>query len=231
MKYFITFASESHYKPEGRLLKQANDCRVFDMIIGYTERYLKEDPEFWEKHSTFVEKNKRGYGYWIWKPYVIKKTMERIKDGDYLLYLDSGCEIGNHRHAEFKELFDIVKRDLIVGTSTGHIERRYCKKDLFLKMEMDERHMQTMQNQAGALCFIVCDQTRELVNQWYDLCCQYHLVDDSPSIEKNYEDFIDHRHDQSILSLLTKKRNLFSKDTLSRFPIYYKWNKTEHPTV
>ena len=59
---------------------------------------MYNDKEFWKKNGDFIEKNKRGYGYWLWKSYIIKKTMDMMKDGDILLYLDSGCEINILHH-------------------------------------------------------------------------------------------------------------------------------------
>ena len=40
-----------------------------------------------------ITKNPRGYGYWLWKSYIIKKTIEKMSDDDILLYLDCGYEI------------------------------------------------------------------------------------------------------------------------------------------
>jgi len=62
--------------------------------------------------------------------------------------------------------------------------------------------------------FLVCQETRDFVNEWYNVGCDYHNIDDSPSIIKNLDSFIEHRHDQSIFSLLTKKYDLYSKHSL-----------------
>ena len=80
-KYFITFGggSNNYIKAGERLMTQVNNTNLFDKTILYTDEYLKNDTEFWNKHSHFINKNKRGYGYWIWKPYIIKKTMEIMK--------------------------------------------------------------------------------------------------------------------------------------------------------
>jgi len=53
----------------------------------------------------------------------------------------------------------------------------------------------------------MCKDTRDLVNEWYNLSCDYHLIDDSSSVAQNFDCFKEHRHDQSILSLLTKNIN------------------------
>jgi len=234
MKYLITFGSDKYIGASSRLLRQANESRIFDIIISYNENFLKNDHDFWAKHKMFINNNSRGYGYWIWKPYIIKKAMENMKDGDYLLYLDSGSEIGKHNLEQFSNLFDIAKRDLIVGTTTHH-EKDWCKKDLLLKLDMihDKYLHNSPQRQAGEILFYVCNETRNFVNIWYDLCCDYHLIDDSPSIlQEEFDCFIEHRHDQSIFSLLTKKFDIFStKHSLDHFPIFYNRNRTEQSWV
>jgi hypothetical protein len=110
MKYFITFGAgnKNFHEAVDRLANQVNKLNLFDKIIPYTEDYLKNDNYFWEKHSFFIENNSRGYGYWLWKPYIIKKTMEEMKDGDILLYLDCGCEINYNDIKKKKYLKNIL---------------------------------------------------------------------------------------------------------------------------
>ena len=74
-------------------------------------------------------------------------------------------------------------------------------------------------HQAGANLFLVCPQTRELINEWCELSQNYKLIDDSSSKSINLPEFIEHRHDQSIYSLLTKKYNLYSNTKLDDFCI------------
>lgn len=40
----------------------------------------------------------------------------------------------------------------------------------------------------------------------------FNLVDDSPSVTPNYPEFIENRHDQTILSMLIKKHNIYTFD-------------------
>ena len=93
-KYFITFGGggQNYIDAGNRLINQINNTELFDKTILYTDIDLKNDSEFWNKHSNFILKNKKGFGYWLWKPYIIKKTIAQMKDGDILLYLDAGCE-------------------------------------------------------------------------------------------------------------------------------------------
>lgn len=214
---FITFGSHGNYIDAGvRLLHQAGHLNIFKETILFTGDSLKEDSEFWDRHEGFVTNNKRGYGYWIWKPYIIKKTMERLVNGDILLYLDCGCEIDVNEKDDLLNSIEIVKRDKIVGTLTCD-EHEYNKMDLVKKLKMNNPlYINTSQRQAGIVLYLVCDETRDLVNKWYELACDYHNIDDSPSILKNLPSFKEHRHDQSIFSLLTKKMGIFSKVSLAK---------------
>lgn len=230
-KYFITFGGgEQRYIDAGnRLINQAMRIEIFDNHILYTDESLKNDNEFWNKHSDFIEKNKKGYGYWLWKSYIIKKTMADMKNNDVLLYLDSDCDFNiNNKHI-FNELFEVLKTDYIIGTiaktnrmnGSVCIEHNWNKMDLLLELDMfNEQYLLSPQRQGGTNMFLVCDKTRELVNKWYDLACNYHLLDDSPSIITGMSGIIEHRHDQAIFSLLTKKHNIYSNRTLDQVIIY-----------
>jgi hypothetical protein len=215
MKWFITFGagSPNYYEAGNRLINQANSVELFDKTTFYTDAYLKNDIDFWSKHSAFIENNHRGYGYWLWKPYVIKKTMEQMEDGDILLFLDCGCEIDKNKKEEISTHLELVKNEYIIGTSAGQDEQKYNKMDLIIKLNMldNKCFLDEHQRQGGSNLFYVCDKTRNLVNEWYELACDYHNIDDSPSIIPNFSCFIDHRHDQSIFSLLTKKYDIYSR--------------------
>jgi hypothetical protein len=226
-KYFLTFGSHNNYLDAGfRLYKQANSLNLFDKLLFYEKTYLENDTYFWPKHGNFIKSNPRGYGFWLWKPYLIKKTMDAMKDGDILMYLDCGCEIDINKKDLIKEFFEIVKNDYIIGSLTS-IEKEYVKMDLLIELDMlNHDSINHWQHEAGALLFLINDKTRTIVNKWYELSCNYHLIDDTPSVVPNFDCFIDHRHDQSIFSLLTKKYNIFSKKNICDI-IEYDRNKSK----
>ena len=224
---FITFGSHGNYIDAGhRLINQAKRMNMFGETILYTPKYLQTDSKFWTNHKDFIGNNRRGYGYWLWKSYVIKRTMENMADGDILLYLDCGCELTPDCKNKLLECIDTVKTDKIVGTSTYSAERNWNKLDLINKLDMNKNeYLDTDQRQAGAVLFLVCKETRLLVNEWYEISGDYHNIDDSVSITPNFECFIEHRHDQYVFSLLTKKYNIFSNTYLTD-AIHYIRNKT-----
>jgi len=215
-KIFITFGAgnQNYYDAVDRLTEQASNLNIFDNIIGYTDKDLKNDTVFWNEHSQFILNNKRGYGYWIWKPYLIMKTLEKMNENDILIYSDCGCEIDYKNRDKFDHIFTIIKTDLIIGTYTDHDEKKHNKMDLLLYLGMNNNKYLTLQRQSGLLCILNCKKTFDLIKEWYKISCNYHLLDDTPSIKPNYSIFVEHRHDQSIFSLLTKKYNIYSEESM-----------------
>ena len=233
MIHFISFSSINFLDAGKRLIQQAknlcNNGPLFDSVTLFTEEDLKTDIQFWNSHSDFIKSCSKGFGYWIWKPYIILKTLQKIDNNDILLYCDAGCELSMNKINQLKNLFDIVQKDLIICSKTK-IEKDWVKKDLLKIMNMDNnQYLNTPQFQTTSICFYNCSITYEFVKIWYELSCNYHNINDSSSFLPEYDSFIEHRHDQSIFSLLLKKHNIISqtKDSLwSDDSIYLLRNKT-----
>lgn len=193
-----------------RFKAQLENLELFDEIIAITEKNLQEKEEFWLKHKNFIEKHKRGYGYWLWKPYIIMHQLENMSEGDIIFYADAGCEVDASKVDNFtlmKEYF--LQEDslpILARKHYGYKEEYYCKMDTFVAMEGDNVDvMKTPQYQATLMAFKNCQQSRDFARKWYDYCTQYHLLDDTPSNVDNVQKFKEHRHDQSIFSILYKK--------------------------
>ena len=137
-----------------------------------------------------------------------------MKENDVLLYADAGCIIQNSHKEELKRLFKVIDTDLIIASLTCN-EHEWCKMDLLKHLEMENhRLLKTGQRQSSAIIFKKCEKTMKLLREWYDISCNYHFIDDSPSIQSNIPSFKEHRHDQSVFSLLTKKYNIYSNESI-----------------
>jgi hypothetical protein len=142
--------------------------------------------------------------------------------------LDCGCEVFFHRRNKFLEFFEKVKTDLLIGglTRSENNEKKWNKMDVIEKIGVKEDILlDAPQRQAGVQILYICDKTRQLINEWYELTTEYHNIDDSPSLLPNFPDFREHRHDQSVFSLLTKKYGIFSHETIKDC-VEIKRNKT-----
>ena len=108
-----------------------------------------------------------------------------------------------------------IKDELIIGSSYPSEEKKWTKMDLIEYLGMNnEECLNSYQYQGGVNLFYKCDLTMRFVKEWFNICCKYSLLDDSPSIIPNDPSFCEHRHDQSIFSILFKKYNLKSNYTL-----------------
>jgi hypothetical protein len=213
-KWFLTFANELFYGALERIEKQAMDSQLFDQINIYKDTDLPSFTEFWETHRDFIIKNQhRGYGYWIWKPFLIMKTLEEMNENDILIYADSGCEINPYGKLLMDTYIQLVnlhssgvlsfRIDNYFWNKYNPSEKNYTKMDLLRHLEC-ESLLETQQLHTISI-IRKCEYSQFMVKLWYTTCCQYHLIDDSPSILPNHPEFLEHRHDQSVWSLIRKK--------------------------
>jgi len=211
---FITFGGggQNYYEAANRVTNEVKELNLFNDYITYTDKYLKNDTQFWNTHASFIENNKRGYGYWLWKPYIIMKTLNVMNKGDVLLYLDGGCEVFK---GDMNSLIEKCIKNDILYTLTGTLEKEYTKTDLLIEMKLNNNIIKdSQQYQASAIFLKKNEKIMRFVKEWYMLCCNYHLIDDSKSIKNNDSTFIEHRHDQSVFSLLIKKYNYDKEENM-----------------
>jgi len=208
--YFLSFASDSFYNALNRIKDQAKSMNIFDEILCMTDKDLKNDKEFWAKHGNFIEQNGRGYGYWLWKPYLNSKLFDRINDNDIVVYADSGCELNPKGMKRLHEYFDKVNKSNygMLTFDMEHLkEKCWTKNDLIEFMDPNNKnnHKETGQYMATSFIYRKCDHVKKLFNEWYKLAQDYHNINNDPSKSKNDDCFGEHRHDQSLFSLLRKK--------------------------
>lgn len=203
----LTFADSHMSATLQRIKEEADDSVFFDKVLALDENAF--EPSFREKYGKWIEEHKRGYGYWIWKPYLIRKTLDELDKGDCLVYLDAGCEINKEGCQRFKQYIKkVTTSELgILAFDTGLPDSEYAKGDLidFLNMR-NSVHIHTGQIMGGML--VVCKKRASvsLIRQWEQIVLNnLHLIDDSLSKAPSLIGFKENRHDQAVLSLLMKK--------------------------
>ena len=203
MPTFLTFGSKRFTNSLERIKSEAK-ALPFSSVLCVSEDDLKAMPEFWDKHGRFVETNPRGYGYWIWKSYLTWKTLREMSDGDILVYADAGCTLHRDPHAFISLFYGLMVSNGVSACTLEYMEHAYCKNDLAVALDAID-HLKTEQLHATFFALKRSPHTVRLVQTWYDIMADYHLIDDSPSITQNADTFIEHRHDQSVFSLLRKQ--------------------------
>lgn len=206
MIHFLTFASSNLAPTLKRIGKEAEESGFFDKIYLYDEHKL--DKTFRKAHKKYFRENPRGYGYWIWKPYLILKTLkEKMADRDILVFLDAGCEIHRTGEKRWKEYLKYLEEfDCILSDHENYSVRQMTKMDMLVhfSMERDKQVLNKPQFWAGGIIIKKTEYTLNFFLKWFDYCERHKstLLNGSPSIHAELQEFIEHRHDQSMLTLL-----------------------------
>ena len=136
-----------------------------------------------------------------------------MKKGEFLIYLDSGSTINFKAYNGLARYVNALKNSeegvLAFQMNTPFFtEKFWTKADLsnYLKVLSNKEIMNSGQIMSTIVILKKNDKSVNLVNKWLDLAIvdNYHFIDDTPSIIENDPGFQEHRHDQSIFSLLTK---------------------------
>lgn len=223
--YFLTFGNELYYGALKRIKKEVEKFNIFEKIFIFTEKDLINYPEFWNIHKEFIKKNPRFYGYSIWRPFLIKEIFKDMNEGDIIIYTDAGCEWNIKGLKRLNEYINIVNNSEsgILSFQLSQIEKMWSKMDLIKELNSYDK-LNTRQILSGIFFLQKNERTPVFLQEWYNLMCNYHLIDDSPSILPNYDSFVEHRHDQSCFSLLCKKYN---STILNDETYFWPWNVKE----
>lgn len=211
---FLSFADSRMSAALERIKSQAKQMGVFDEVIVLNESDL--DIDFRERWKHVLQSGVRGFGYWCWKPYIILKVLEKLSKGDILMYCDAGCHLNPDGVNRLVEYFEELKTDKLgIKAFEAYYslidvkERRWTKGSVFdyFKCRNLSSVYDTPQVAATQVIVKKCECSDSFVQEWYNsLCCDFSLIDDSPSITKNFSGYIESRHDQSLFSVLFKLR-------------------------
>ena len=203
----IFFGNELFNKQKIRLKNEALKTKWFDNIYIETPDTINH---FITEHSE-IFKYKRGFGYWLWKPYIILRKLMELNENDILVYIDSGSTIINNKKEKDRYLDILKKKSIITFANKDHIEEKFQKKTVleYFNLENNKKFLNSQQIESGCIIIKNNNISRLFITEWLELCKfnNYKLLIDITENEKNNQNniFIEHRHDQSILSILSKK--------------------------
>lgn len=199
-RFFVTYGNELYVNSRERLADEARKTGYFDKIIIYTPEML---PDYITNNSSFA--CVRGGGYWIWKPYVIKKTLESMEEGDVLLYCDAGMKLlESNKWNKYWDIllnYDIISFEL--GTFNIAWTRNYVFKHFNTRLPKFWKYCNQLQ--AGHIFIKKTAETLSIIKEWEMTMLTYPeaVIDVSPDcLALENKQFKEHRHDQSIWSAL-----------------------------
>lgn len=203
---WVTFSDAKYDKTKTRIVLEAKQFSIFSNSFVWGESELHQYG-FMTLYKDFVDNNKRGFGYWIWKPWIINFLLQhKIKKNSYLLYLDVGCSFNANGQARALKYIDFMEahNKSFMAFQMEHLEKKWTKGEIF--DFFGSRNLgDTGQFHASVILFKNNEISRSLVSRWLSLMVnQQHFFTDIPSTTPNFPDFVDNRHDQSVFSMCIK---------------------------
>lgn len=225
MVYAMTCADDKYMPSALFHLKTALEKGKVDKTLLYHLDSMSE--EFKEKNAQILNAGEgRRRGFYLWKPYFVNEALNSIEYGDFLIYLDSAGFYYRSSVVETIDYMNLHDIDMIGARRFNYLEKHYTRRDTFVYMGCDTLEY-TEQRQCMGGCFILkkTEKIVRIMREWLMYAQQYQIIADTSNVcgLDNYEGFVEHRHDQSILSILQKKYDVITieETTVPDFFVYH----------
>lgn len=213
--YLVNFADQKFLAAQKFNSKTALNIGKFKFVFEYNNEII--DADFFLRYKNILTQSK-GAGYWLWKPYIIKDALRKINDDEVLLYSDSASYF--IRDARVLEKLPTLFEQDVIPFELEWPESMFTKRDAFTMMQLEGYGYENSNQRLAS--FILIRKSNFSVaffDEYLNYCCNEQILTDLPNAcgLPNFSDFVAHRHDQSIFSLLTKKYNLKSFRDISQW--------------
>ena len=207
------------------LSKSARQIHLFDQVKSLGLADFSKDSL--DKVNEIIEEYVRtniGFGWWAWKPLLVEHELNKLKDGQMLLYLDAGCLFASD--IIIKNAINFVEStkiefDIIVQHADGYGVRKYGAEEFnwtkpeTLKLLNDSNHAETPQWAASWMLIKKNSRTTKLTQEWRKVSFKdkFRFINLSLLDPSQPSQLIRHQHDQSILSICIKNSPNLLVDT------------------
>lgn len=203
-RIFVSFADTRYIKSLERIKSETE-------LFGFDERYFlteKDLPkQFFKGFSSKIYR--RGFGYWTWKPYIVNKMLEKLDEGDILVYSDAGTQWHISGKNRFEEYINMLSLNTPLLTfQQPFLTKDWTKGDVFQYICPDTwlKYAMELQLWGGTFFLRKNKLSVNLLKRWLDIADNHKsLMTDVKSKTPNPCGFREHRHDQSVFSLLVKQ--------------------------
>lgn len=225
MRILVSFAgkvrgSQRTWRARQRHLHRSALRHGIDRVEAWTRRRLQRT-SFYRDHRALLD-HKRGAGYWAWKPFIILSALQEASEGSEVVYWDVGRgQPGAKRvgHALERSIEPVIRwcheqgGGILPGVPIPEHGPNRCwtKRDAFHFMGCDEvRYWEHPQVQATFGVWTRTAAALTIVGEWLAHATDPRVISDEPSTcgKPELPGFIEHRHDQSILTNLVVKHGL-----------------------
>jgi hypothetical protein len=215
----VSFGTDNFSQALSRLHRSAKRFGIRDVRFYRTNhpavcRAIEQNPE--------ITKQRRGAGYWLWKPYILLDTIDSVEEDTIIIYTDAG----QRYIADPSPLVALATKKDVVLFHSDNPQRIWTKRDCFVLMQADvPQYWDARQLDASIQIYRAGAKARGFLLELQNLMRDPRILCDGPNTcgLPNFEGFRDHRHDQSITTILAMKRGIETfrspKIVLKRDPV------------
>jgi hypothetical protein len=213
----LTYADQLYAPMQAKLVEHAQSLNQFDYIIYRNRNHLVQTDFY--KYNRRILDHPKGGGYCLWKPMYIIDTLSRMDEGDVLIYMDSADWIENGETLR-EEVLELMKDKNLLLTDGSYPNKNWTRRDTFHYMECDEpKYWNGVQLEAGIIVVKNTDFTRKILLEWQKWCKVPDIIMEvmNTSGLPNLDGYMEHRYDQSVLTNLKYKYDLYSSGEMRKF--------------
>ena len=196
-----------------------------DRVIEYGPDDIERD--FLTRNESIFA-HAKGAGCYLWKPYILYKAWKELGQEDVLVYTDSGS-IYINKIQYLVDCMDKENQDIMVfSLEKDMLEKKYTKRDAFILMGCDSsQYTDTPQSIGGYVLLRKKKWVEDFLLEDLRYAQDARIITDEENImgKENYNEFISHRHDQSVWSLMSKRRDIKRFRDPSQFGLLHEYEK------
>lgn len=200
-----------------RLSRQASNLGLFSKCLLVNSEQLSSYEPFKVIRDSLVTLDTPPLHFRAHKAWVLEAALSEIFGGfDVVFYADAGCEILDNviSKVRFKKILMRSNLEGDLAEQTGYIEKYWTKRRLLFYLDPAGIYSDSGQIQATWMCLKNNAENRAWVSEWTKISDPNLGLWQNPSedeIEEQLLGLVEHRRDQSIMSILWKKRGLPTK--------------------
>jgi hypothetical protein len=218
--HLVTYGTARFWHRQRILGWSARAHGVADTVTHWNPARLRHHG--FDQLAPEISLHERGSGFWSWKPYIIHQALMNVPDGDVVFYCDVGrrfpFKILDRPLAPFLEWMQKSEQSFMPGlriTWRGPLSV-WTKRDAFVLTGNDaEPAWNAPTIQASFSLWKAGNASVDFISRWLKLCANRTLISDDPDTcgLPSLPGFHEHRHDQSLLSLLCFQSEVAGFDT------------------
>ncbi|MEM3062867.1 MAG: hypothetical protein QW303_04915 [Nitrososphaerota archaeon] len=176
MIYLITFAYGNIYESVQKLFDSSLDILGADRHVKYSAKDII-GTKFYENNKKIFS-IKKGFGLYIWKPYIIYDQLSKIEYGDYIFYCDCSRHFPTGFTCSIRPAIEYMENkniDIMPG-NFQMVENEYGSSDYCIyRIKQDhnfdvEKYKKTMQQCAGHIIIKKTNFSIKFVDEWLKYC-------------------------------------------------------------